>query len=148
MLFIFSSSILISSSPITTLKNPTSLIFYLYFFSFTYKLFSINLFTTFSTTSLCSSFSSISTITSLMKLAISLVLIKSHRILFIIIWNIAGGLVSPKNITIGLNNPSRVVNATFHLSSSFIHILLYPHHKSNLLNTFFVPIFSFNCPLV
>ena len=52
-----------------------------------------------------------------MKLATSLVLIRSQRILFIIVWNIAGEFSDPKNITVGLNNPSRVVNATFHLFS-------------------------------
>ena len=46
--FIFSSFILIFTSPITTPKNFTSLTFYLNLFGFIYKLFSTNLFTTFS----------------------------------------------------------------------------------------------------
>ena len=50
-----------------------------------------------------------------MKLATSLVLIRSQRILFIMVWNISGEFFNLKNITVGLNNPSRVVNATFYL---------------------------------
>ena len=60
---------------------------------------------------------------------------------FIIVWNIASELVSLKNITASLNDPFSVVNAAFHLSSSFIHTLLYPHHRSIFVNTFFVLIF-------
>ena len=111
------------------------------FSSFTYESFSTNLFTTFSTTLLCSSFSSFLTIILSMKFTTFPVLIKFYRILFIIVWNIAGKFISPKNITIGLNNSSNIVNATFYLSSSFIYTLLYPYHKSNLINTSFVPIF-------
>ena len=47
------------------------------------------------------------------KLATSPVLIKSYRISFIIVLNIARKLVSPKNITVGLNNSSKVVNTAF-----------------------------------
>ena len=43
-------------SLITTPKNLISLIFYLYFSSFTYNLFSANVFTTFPTTLSCSFF--------------------------------------------------------------------------------------------
>jgi len=50
--FTFSSSIFILLGLITTSKNPTFLNFYSHFSSFTYKLFSSNIFTTFSTTSL------------------------------------------------------------------------------------------------
>ena len=77
-----------------------------------------------------------------MKLAISPVLIKSYRILFIIVWNIARKFLSSKKIIVGLNDLSRVMNGAFHLSPSFIHILLYSYHKSNFVNTFFVSIFS------
>ena len=58
------------------------------------------------------------------------------------VWNIAGKFVSLKNITIGSNNSSGVINSVFDLSSSFIHTLLYPYYKSNLVNTLFVLIFS------
>ena len=58
------------------------------------------------------------------------------------VWNIAGELIRPKNITVSSNDPSDVMNAAFYLSPSFICILLYPYHKSNLVNTFFVSIFS------
>ena len=77
------------------------------------------------------------------EITTSLVLIKSLRISFIITWNIASELVRLKNITVGLNNPSGIVKATFHLSPSLILTLLYPHLKYNFMNTFFVP----NSPL-
>ena len=47
-----------------------------------------------------------------------------------------------KNIMVSSNDPSGVVNATFHSFPSFIHTLLYPYHRFNLVNTLFVPIFS------
>ena len=137
--FTFSFSILIPFSPITT---PTSLTFHLHFSSFTYRLFSTNLFTTSSISLSCSFSSSTPTIILSMKLATSPVLIKFHRILFIIIQNVAGELVSLKNITVDSNNPSRVINTTFHLSLFFIHTLLYPYCKFDLVNTFFIPMFS------
>ena len=59
-------------------------------------------FITFSTILLCYSSFSISAIILLIKLAIFLILIKSYRILFIIVWNIAGELVSSKNIIINI----------------------------------------------
>jgi len=40
------------------------------------------------------------------------------------VWNVTGEFVRLKNITVGLNDLSGVVNAIFHLSSSFIHTLL------------------------
>ena len=104
-LFIFFSFILIPSSPITTPRNPIFLTFYLHFSSFAYRLFSTDLFTASFATSLYPSSFSILTIISSMKLVTSLVLIKSYRISFIIIWNIVRELVSPKNITIGSNDP-------------------------------------------
>ena len=122
--FIFSFSILIPSGPITTAKNPTSLTFYLHFSGFIYKSFSANLLTIFPTILSYLSSSSIPTITLLMKLAASPVLIKFYKILLIIVWNIAGEFISPKNITIGSNNPSGVMNAAFYLSLSFICTLL------------------------
>ena len=50
------------------------------------------------------------------------------------VWKVAGELVSPKNITVGSNNPSGVRNAPFHLSPSLIRILLYPHQMSSVVN--------------
>ena len=122
--FTFSSSIFIYSSPITPPKNLTFLTFYLHFSSFMYKSFSVNLFTTSFTSSSCPSSISVPIITLSIKLTTFPVLMRSHKISFIMVWNIARELTSPKNITIGLNNPSGVVNTIFHLFSSFIHTLL------------------------
>ena len=123
-LFTFSFSIFIPSSPITTSKKLTFLTFHLHFSSFTYKLFFANLFTTSFTNSSCSSSLSVPIIISSIKLATFLVLIRSQRILFIIVCNVAGEFVSPKNITVGSNDPSGVVNTCFPSSPSFIHTLL------------------------
>ncbi len=49
------------------------------------------------------------------------------------VWNVAGELVSPKYMTIGLKGPYCVLNAAFPSSSSLIHTLLYPHLMSNLV---------------
>ena len=117
--FTFSSSIFISSGPITTPKNSTSLTFHLHFSGFTYKLFSASLLTTFSTNLLCPSYISVLMITLFIKLATLLVLMKSYRILFIIVWNIVSELVSPKNIIISLNDSSSIVNAVFHSCIGF-----------------------------
>src|SRR5580692_11614778 len=56
------------------------------------------------------------------------------KIVFIIIWKVAGELVRPKNMTVGLNNPSGVRNAAFHLSPLQIRMLLYPQRMSNFVN--------------
>ena len=129
------------SGPIATPKNLIFFIFHLHFSSFTYKSFSTKIFITSSTILSCSS-SSIPTIILSIKLATSPILIKSQRIPFIIIWNVAKELVSPKNITMSSKCSSRVVNTTFYSSLSLICILLWPHHKSSLVNTFLVLIFS------
>ena len=40
-------------------------------------------------------------------------------------WNVAGKFVNPKNMTVGSNNPSGVVKATFHsLFYSYIVVTL------------------------
>ena len=57
-----------------------------------------------------------------------------RKMVFIIIWNVTGEFVSPKNITVGSNNPSRVRKAAFHLSPGLILILLYPQRTSTLVN--------------
>src|SRR5258708_40194105 len=59
--------------------------------------------------------------------------ISRRKIMFIIIWKVAGELVSPKNITVGSKSPSGVRNAAFHSSPSLIRTLLYPHRMSNLV---------------
>ena len=60
----------------------------------------------------------------ILTLATFPVLMRFYKILFIMVWNVARKLVSLKNITIGSNNPSGIVNTTFYLSLSFIHTLL------------------------
>src|SRR6266550_7958033 len=57
-----------------------------------------------------------------------------RKIVFIIIWNIAGEFVRPKNITVGSNSPSGVRNAPFHSLPSLMRMLLYPHRTSNFVN--------------
>ena len=49
---------------------------------------------------------------------------------------VAGALVRPKVITLGMNSPLGVLKATLSWSSSFILMLWYPHHILNLENTF------------
>src|SRR6267142_2989653 len=56
-----------------------------------------------------------------------------RKIVFIIIWNVAGELVSPKNITVGSNRPSCVRNTAFHSSPSLMQTLLYPQRISNFV---------------
>src|SRR6266446_6342407 len=41
---------------------------------------------------------------------------KSWRMLFIMVWNVAGELHRPKNMTMGSNSPRLVENAAFHSS--------------------------------
>ncbi|KIJ48737.1 hypothetical protein M422DRAFT_162471, partial [Sphaerobolus stellatus SS14] len=50
--------------------------------------------------------------------------VKSRKMSFIIVWKVAGLLVSPKNITKGSNSPLLVLNAAFHSSPSLIRTLL------------------------
>jgi hypothetical protein len=56
-----------------------------------------------------------------------------QNILFIIIWNVVGELVRPKNITVGLKRPSGVKKVAFHSSPGLIRTLLYPHQTLNLV---------------
>ena len=137
-------SLLPSLFSLVLLPLPRNILltFYLYFSSFMYKLFSTNLFINFSTISLWPFSISVLTNTSSINLTIFLALMRFQRILFIIVWNIANKFVSLKNITVSSNDPSSVVNATFHSSSFLIHILLYSHLRSIFVDTFFVPIFS------
>ena len=57
------------------------------------------------------------------------------KMVFIIIWKVAGELVSPKNITVGSNSPSGVRKAAFHSSPGLIRMLLYPQRISNLVKS-------------
>ena len=66
--------------------------------------------------------------------------IRSLKIVFIIVWNVAGELVSPKNMTVGSKSPSGVKNAAFDSSPGLIRMLLYPHLMSNFVKrAIFVP---------
>ena len=57
-----------------------------------------------------------------------------QKMVFIIIWKVAGEFVNPKNITVSLKSPSGVRKAAFHSSPSLMRMLLYPHQMSNLVN--------------
>jgi len=50
--------------------------------------------------------------------------ISSSNMVFIIAWKVAGELVRPKNMTIGLYNPLFVMKAAFHLLPSLMRTLL------------------------
>jgi len=70
---------------------------------------------------------------------------RSWKIVFIIVWNMAEELVSLKNMTIGLYRPSLVMKATFHQSLSLIRTLLYPHSMLNLVNKVQLCSWSVSC---
>src|SRR5258708_35871912 len=57
------------------------------------------------------------------------------NMVFIIIWKVAGELVSPKNMTVGSKSPSGVKNAAFDSSPGLMCMLLYPHLMSNFVKT-------------
>jgi len=59
--------------------------------------------------------------------------IKSLKMSSIMVWNVAGLLHSPKNITSGSKSPWFFWNAAFHSSPSFIQTLLNPHQTSSLV---------------
>src|SRR5258708_3729725 len=52
---------------------------------------------------------------------------------FIIVWNIAGELHNPKNMTVGSNRPRLVQNAAFHSLPSLICTLLNPQQRSSMV---------------
>src|SRR5258708_14145036 len=58
---------------------------------------------------------------------------KLQRISFIIVWNVAGELHSPKNMTIGSNSPQLVQNMV-HSSPSLIHMLIPQQRLSTVKN--------------
>jgi hypothetical protein len=49
------------------------------------------------------------------------------------VWNVAGELQRPKNITVGSQRPKGMVNAAFQRSSGQINMLLYPQCISILV---------------
>jgi hypothetical protein len=58
---------------------------------------------------------------------------------FIIRWNVAGELQSPKNMTVGSYNPKGVENAAFHLCSGLIcHLRFHPLYTSVVVLPFFL----------
>ena len=59
--------------------------------------------------------------------------IKSPNMSFIMLWKVAGALEKPKYMTVASKRPRLVINAVFHLSSSLMQTLLYPHLKSILV---------------
>ena len=63
-------------------------------------------------------------------------MMRSLKISFIMVWNVAGLLVSSKNMTGGLKRSWFVWKVTFHSSPSFIHTLLNPHCTSSLVKYF------------
>ena len=60
----------------------------------------------------------------------------SQNMSFMNIWNVAGELHNPKNITVGSKSPLDVLKAAFHWSPSLIHILLYPARRSSFVKYF------------
>src|SRR5258708_31609354 len=58
-------------------------------------------------------------------------LMKSGRMSFIIVWNVAGELQRLKKITWGSYSPCFVANTAFHLSPSWIWTLLKSHWRSS-----------------
>uniref|UniRef100_A0A0W0FZZ0 Uncharacterized protein n=1 Tax=Moniliophthora roreri TaxID=221103 RepID=A0A0W0FZZ0_MONRR len=53
-----------------------------------------------------------------------------HNIMFIMVWNVAGEFIRPKNMTKGLNIPQFIRNAAFHSSPSLIRMFLKPQQTS------------------
>src|SRR6266404_6990788 len=58
---------------------------------------------------------------------------KSWKMWFIIVWNVLGEFVRPKNMTNGSNRPYFVLNAPFSSLLALIQMLLYPHQTSNFM---------------
>src|SRR6266851_10450418 len=61
--------------------------------------------------------------------------IRSQNIVFIIVWKVAGELVSLKNMTVGSYRPSLVMKAAFHRSLGLISTSLYPHSMLKPMNS-------------
>ena len=132
----FPSSILIESLLMMSPKNSISLLLNQHFSGFKDSLCSLNQARILPMCCSCSfSFFEYTKISS-MYITTHPSIISSLKISFIMVWKVAGELVNPKNITKGSNNPQFVLNAAFHLSPSFIRILLQPHLTSILENIF------------
>ena len=58
---------------------------------------------------------------------------RSWKMLFIMVWKVAGLLVIPENITKSLNMPRLVWKATFHWSPGLMWMLLKPQQTSSLV---------------
>ena len=58
---------------------------------------------------------------------------RGHSSLLTICWNVGGVLHCPKYMTFGCQCPSGVQKAAFHLSPSWMHMLLYPDLILNLV---------------
>src|SRR5712675_2944405 len=74
--------------------------------------------------------------------------ISSSNMAFIMAWKVAGELVIPKNMTVGLYNPSFVMKAAFHSSPSLICTLLYPQRTLNLVKSFFILTWLISCGIM
>ena len=62
-------------------------------------------------------------------------LVRGRNIFAMALQKVAGELVSPKNITVGWNNPRGVLKAAFHWSSFQMRMFSYPQRMSNLVNS-------------
>src|ERR1700733_14812500 len=71
------------------------------------------------------------------KSSVGYLLHKLRNILAMVLQNVAGELVRPKNMTLGWNNPNGVLNAAFHRSLFLIRIFSYPQRMSNFVNSSF-----------
>jgi len=58
---------------------------------------------------------------------------RSQKMLFIMVWKVAGLLIILKNITKGSNRPQLVQKVAFHSSSGLIWTLLKPQWTSSLV---------------
>ncbi len=59
---------------------------------------------------------------------------KGQRMLFIIIWKVAGKLNNPKNMMSSSKSPQFMEKATFHSSPSLSQTLLNPQQRSRVVN--------------
>ncbi len=64
----------------------------------------------------------------------SLQSMKGQRMLFIIVWKVAGELHSPKDMMSGSKSPWFMEKATFHSSPSLSQTLLKPQQRSRVVN--------------
>src|SRR6266702_4413611 len=62
------------------------------------------------------------------------VAVRSRKMVSIMVWNVLGEFVSPKNMTQGSKSPKLVLKAPFSWSPSLMRTLLYPHRMSSLVN--------------